>query len=434
MDKEQQKKILETAVRLGCFKDLDIIQPMNEIPKEITMSSKFVLQVTGRTSETTYHIYADPKEIVSTINGEKKGKWECIKLDEELKKIPSNTNGIEDKRKEEEVTKKIIDLDRKGELTDLEKVISDLELERQSQETTEQTLTGCTRAIMALYDNYLSVKSGAKLDMNKIKFLKDYAQKCLKTKQIKSKRFLAKIPLIGDKFEKQLSILLNVPQFDPNLGVFRLQENVEITNLIKKSLMEAKTKKENEFVKTQLVESRMKIILESLEKFQTFNLMKKVKVGFKTLREISQMNKLGLINENLGSLFKGMYGKSYESSINTISEPLFNVIFTKITVDDDLKNKILNNIHTKTAQLIASMDSCESLSKFLADVIIEEYAKKLDGEKQGNTDIVYSSFMDSVDDEMFRNNLINKIQSIICTLFEKFTENAKNLMVRMTAL
>lgn len=433
MDKEQQKKVLETAVKLGCFKDLDIVQPMDEVPKEISVSSKYVLKITGRTSEMTYHIYADPKEIVSTINGEKKGKWECVKLDEELNKLqvkPSNNKNSE----ENLAASNLQTSEKKGELTDLDKVISDLEKERQSQSTSEQTLSGCTRAIMALYDNYISAKSGVKLDTNKIKFLKDYAQKCLKTKKIKNKRFLANLPLIGDKFEKQLEVLMNVPQFDPTLGIFRLQENTQISELIKKTLMEAKTKKENDTVKYQLVESRMKIVLESLEKFEKYNLMKKVKVGFKTLREISQMIKLDLLNENLGSVFKGIYGKSFENSINTISEPLFDVIFTKITMDEELKNNILENIQSKTSQLIASMDSCQSLSKFLADVITEEYAKKLDKEKQNQTDMVYSSFMDSVDDEIFRKNLLTKIESIICTLYDKFTENAKNLMVRMTAL
>lgn len=431
MDKEQQKKVLETAVKLGCFKDLDIVQPMDEIPKEI--SGNFILKITGRTSEMTYYVYAEPKEIINVINGEKKGKWECPKLDEELKK-PQNQMKVDDGSELQSSISKLKKLEGEGVLTDLDKVISDLENERQSQSNVDQTLTGCTRAIMALYDNYISAKKGTKLDMNKIKFLKDYSQKCLKTKKIKNKRFFANLPLIGDKFEKQLEVLMNVPQFDPTLGVFRLQEESNISELIKKTLMEAKIKKENDLVRNQIVESRMKIILESLEKFETFNLMKKVKVGFKTLRELSQMTKLGLINENLGSIFKGIYGKSFDSSINTISEPLFEVIFKKITLDEKLKENILNNIQTKTSQLIASMDSCQSLSKFLADVITEEYAKKLDEEKQNQTDMVYSSLMDSVDDEMFRKNLLSKIEGIICTLYDKFTENAKNLMVRMTAL
>jgi hypothetical protein len=110
------------------------------------------------------------------------------------------------------------------------------------------------------------------------------------------------------------------------------------------------------------------------------------------------------------------------------------MIFTKISLDEDLKGKIMDNLQSKTEQLIASMDSCLDFSKFLTDIISEEYAKKLDNEKKSGMNVLQSALMDAVDDEMFRKNLQTKIESEVCRLYEKFTENAKNLMVRMNAL
>ena len=160
----------------------------------------------------------------------------------------------------------------------------------------------------------------------------------------------------------------------------------------------------------------------------------KVKVGFKTLKEIRDVQKLGLITETLGTLFKGIYGSSYENTINSISKPLFDVIFKKIMLDEKLKSSVIQNIQSKTQQLIASMDSCLDLSKFLSDIITEEYAKQLDEEKQTGLNLVQTALMDAVDDEVFRKNLQSKLEVEVCVLYNKFTENAKNLMVRMSAL
>ena len=152
------------------------------------------------------------------------------------------------------------------------------------------------------------------------------------------------------------------------------------------------------------------------------------------MKEIRDIQKLGLVTETLGTLFKGIYCNSFESSINSISEPLFDSIFNKIVLDEELKQAVLQTIQSKTQELIANMDNCLDFSKFLSDIILEEYAKKLDKEKQTNMDVIRTALMDAVDDEMFRKNLQSKLEKEVCVLYDKFTENAKNLMVRMSAL
>jgi hypothetical protein len=313
------------------------------------------------------------------------------------------------------------------------RVQSDIERLRASRE--EQSGIDCVNTFRELYENYLAVsKGGATLDTTVIDRLRKNAQACLIKPEVKRKLFLSKIPGINQRFEKIFNELKSINPADTRLKFFRLVENENISKLIKKTLKEFKQVKETKKIEKKIFESRINMVFEGFDKFEKLNQQKKVKTGFKTLKEIREIQKSTLMTETLGSLFKGIYGKSFESSIGSISEPLFNMIFTKISLDEDLKGKIMDNLQSKTEQLIASMDSCLDFSKFLTDIISEEYAKKLDNEKKSGMNVLQSALMDAVDDEMFRKNLQTKIESEVCRLYEKFTENAKNLMVRMNAL
>ena len=211
-------------------------------------------------------------------------------------------------------------------------------------------------------------------------------------------------------------------------------ENDSLNKLIKKTLTETKENKENKLIEQKLVETRVKFIIENLEKFENYSKVKKVKTGFNFLREASYLNNIGIINEDLASIFQSIYGKSLPNTIETISEPLLNSIFTKIGLMSDLKEKVLENIKSKSSELIANMNDCKNLSKFISDIITEELVKKLNTEKIIQSDIVNSSLMDTINGEIFKQNLNTKLENHICELFNKFTENAKNLVVRMSAL
>lgn len=392
---------LKRALELGCFTkytnalgtkgfsiDPTPIQDKNGVS---------VLKATGRKSKKTYFIYAEPKQIVEDGTSDF-FEWEC----------PSLTD------------KKV-------------RVSSDIESLKASRE--EQSGIDCVNTFRELYDNYIAVKKGgATLDTTIVDRLRKNAQACIIKPELKRKLFLSKIPGINQRFEKIFDELKNINPADTRLKFFRIVENENISKLIRKSLVEIKQKRENREIEKNLFESRMKIVFEDFKKFKTLNKNGKLKTSFKTLKEVREIQKLGFVNETLGTLFKGIYGKSFDSSIGTISEPLFNMIFSKISLDDELKNNVLNNLQSKTQQLVASMDSCFDLSKFLTDIITEEYAKKLDTEKQSGLNVIQAALMDAVDDEMFRKNLQTKIESEVCVLYEKFTENAKNLMVRMNAL
>jgi hypothetical protein len=395
-------EFLKKAMELGCFRQFtEALAPkgLRIDPTPIQdKNGEFVLKAIGKKSGKTYYVHANPQRIVDEKNPSEFFEWECPSLGDKSVRVQS-----------------------------------DIERLRASRE--EQSGIDCVNTFRELYENYLAVsKGGATLDTTVIDRLRKNAQACLIKPEVKRKLFLSKIPGINQRFEKIFNELKSINPADTRLKFFRLVENENISKLIKKTLKEFKQVKETKKIEKKIFESRINMVFEGFDKFEKLNQQKKVKTGFKTLKEIREIQKSTLMTETLGSLFKGIYGKSFESSIGSISEPLFNMIFTKISLDEDLKGKIMDNLQSKTEQLIASMDSCLDFSKFLTDIISEEYAKKLDNEKKSGMNVLQSALMDAVDDEMFRKNLQTKIESEVCKLYEKFTENAKNLMVRMNAL
>lgn len=236
---------------------------------------------------------------------------------------------------------------------------------------------------------------------------------------------------VGDMIRQLNALNVRVP----DQAKYRIQrESKNLGSLIKKTLKETEEQKKNRIIEQQISESRMKIVLENFDTFEKFSKVKKVKVGFNLLRESSYLKSIGILNENLATIFKSIYGKSLENTIQTVSEPLLESILTKIGLDDDLKNKVLQNLSNKSNEILASMDDCKLLSKLLTDVIVEEFVNKLSVQNLVKSDLLNTSFQEMLNDESYKNNLNSKLETHICELFEKFTENAKNLVVRMNAL
>lgn len=436
--KEQTKNpdnltILKKALEIGCFEDLTDMEDGLKLDKEPSqLNGELIIKATGKKSNIIYNIKPHTKVgtflIVKADDPTKYNWFSCSALNYVIQNANMETKPENTSTKKDATPTTVTSTTDTPEENKVKDVINKLETQKQ-----EQTPESCVDSINALYKFYKDAQKGYKFDENDVKLLRDNSQKCLNNPDIKNKLLFSKLPFIGDRFQKKLKELFGINQ----LGIyskFSLMEAKSVNELIKLAINEAKERKENEKIQNQIIVSRLSVIKESIENFETYGLKKQVKVGFKTLKELSEMNRLGILNENLGTLFKGIYGKSFDDSVASITEPLFNVIFTKIVLEDEMKEKALQNIQSKTQQLIANMENCQDLSKFLTDVLVEEFAKKLDLQKQGPLNILDATYMDSVDDEMFRKTLYTKLETEICKLYDKFTENAKNLMVRMTSL
>jgi hypothetical protein len=80
------------------------------------------------------------------------------------------------------------------------------------------------------------------------------------------------------------------------------------------------------------------------------------------------------------------------------------------------------------------MGNCESLTNFISTSISEELTKKMNSENIIQSDVVNTSLLDTLKNPAFLENLNSKLEDSVCEMYNKFTENAKNLVVRMSAL
>jgi hypothetical protein len=236
-----------------------------------------------------------------------------------------------------------------------------------------------------------------------------------------------------------LQTIANYAQRDKDKGKYKivnlpLIENRNLNSLVKEVLNETKVLKENRLILEKICESRLKIVSENMDDFENMSRVRKIKFGFRFLKESSELLEIGLIKENLTDIFQNLYGKSMEDMIGAISEPLLISLLTKIGLDEDLKGKVLTNIQSKGTEIIPSMGDCKSLTNFISAAISEELTKKMNTENIIQSDVVNTSLMDTLKNSSFLENLNSKLESSVCELYDKFTENAKNLVVRMSAL
>jgi len=417
VEKQKSMEILKKAIELGCFQELDIILG-NEPPKEVDGS--IVLEVTGKTSQKIYYFYSNGW---AQLKGEPNARfqWKCPNLDDYIKKqdvqAPQPTKQVD-------VTK--TDVSSENDINDIIKKTEE-DLEKQRPE-------GCVKLINSLYSFYDKTKNGYKTDKVQMKKLRDAAQKCLREPEIKNKLFFSKLPLIGDKFRKKLDVLMKINDMDPTIGMFRLYEQKELSQIIKETLKKTKKLKEEKEKNKKIVEARLKTILKDYSEFEKLTENKKVKVGFKLLRETKTLEDIGLLNESFTEIMKFLYGNSYGEMSKTISGPMIENILKSLNLDGEILNNIKNNIGGKISELTASMDTCETLSDFISECVLEEFLKKIESDKMSQKDVLSTTLLDSLDEEVFKNNLKSKLKEKICEMYDKFTENAKNLVVRMNAL
>ena len=230
---------------------------------------------------------------------------------------------------------------------------------------------------------------------------------------------------------------LPYPERDAQRGKYKLERpraltESKIKNKVKNQLLEIKRKKNQTLTEINIVKSRLNLIIENLEDFKNYNRLKKVGVGFRYLREMSQLKKMGILNEELGNLFQQIFGKSLDSILTNVSEPLLTSIFDKLTLPEELKSNVIQRIHSKTTDLLASMDNCENLTTFLSNELSEALADHIIMSQKIGSDLLDSSLNELVKGEEFKQNLGIKLKENICALFEKFSENAKNLVTKLS--
>jgi hypothetical protein len=203
---------------------------------------------------------------------------------------------------------------------------------------------------------------------------------------------------------------------------------------IRKSLIEAKERKEKQLIEQKLVKSRIMMIFESESNMKNFHLLpeeKQFKISYSIFEEIGYLEEQGLINEEGVWDFIGkIFGNSVGGLAQTITEPLVNSLLGSLGLSGYFKDFLVSLITTNPARLAKALKSCEELTKLVAESLSEAVVMMIMKDKglSGQGYVFIRNALGGVaKDYKFTQALEEQLSSTVCSLFDKMNDKASGV-------
>jgi hypothetical protein len=211
---------------------------------------------------------------------------------------------------------------------------------------------------------------------------------------------------------------------------------------IKKNLVETKEKKEKLLIERKLVESRIETLLGDVKTIKHFNNLteeKQLRLGFSLCQEIVFLQENKFINEeDLSSLFKGLFGNLFSGGImNTIYEKIIDKVLFGLGMGEGFfKDFLVSYLTSRPTELARAISDCKLFTKLVVEGLTEAMVKWLQqttGVNGGLADVLRNTIGATIrDSKTFKQNIEQEFAGTICSLFEKYTSNAKNVLANVT--
>lgn len=202
---------------------------------------------------------------------------------------------------------------------------------------------------------------------------------------------------------------------------------------IKKSLLEAKERKEKQLIEEKLVKSRILMIVESegdMKKFHLLSEEKQFKISYSIFEEIGYLEEQGLMTEQVWDFLGKIFGNSVGGVAQTIVEPLVNSLLSSIGLGGYFKDFLVSFITSNPLRLAKALKSCEELTKLIAESLTEAVVMMIQREKglsgQGYT-FIRNALGGAVKDYKFVESLEEQLSTIVCSLFGKMNDKASGV-------
>jgi hypothetical protein len=202
---------------------------------------------------------------------------------------------------------------------------------------------------------------------------------------------------------------------------------------IKKSLVEAKERKEKQLIEEKLVKSRILMIVESegdMKKFHLLSEEKQFKISYSIFEEIGYLEEQGLMTEQVWDFLGKIFGNSVGGVAQTIVEPLVNSLLSSIGLGGYFKDFLVSFITSNPLRLAKALKSCEELTKLIAESLTEAVVMMIQREKglsgQGYT-FIRNALGGAVKDYKFVESLEKQLSSTVCSLFGQMNDKASGV-------
>jgi hypothetical protein len=139
---------------------------------------------------------------------------------------------------------------------------------------------------------------------------------------------------------------------------------------IKKSLIETKEKKERKLIGESLIKNRLSFILENVKSVKDFNNLsedKKLKLSVKFLREMSYLEKNGLLAEqDFSSILKSLFGGLFGNATQTLVEPFIEKILAGVGLNQGyIRNFLVSYLTSRPSDIIKSFSDCKLIIDYV---------------------------------------------------------------------
>jgi hypothetical protein len=207
---------------------------------------------------------------------------------------------------------------------------------------------------------------------------------------------------------------------------------------IKKSLIETKERKEKQLIEQKIIKSRLSMIVENIkteEDFHNLSEDKKLKLSFNLLQELSYLQESGLISEqDLSGVLKSIFGGFFGNATQTMFEPMIHKIVKPLFGEGFVSNFIVSYLTSKPSEVIKAFSDCKLMTKLVAESVVEAMVMSMQTEK-GYTGAGYSLIRNTLGGALKSSEFIQKIEegleSTVCGLFGKFTDNAEKVKEKL---
>jgi hypothetical protein len=206
---------------------------------------------------------------------------------------------------------------------------------------------------------------------------------------------------------------------------------------IKKSLIEAKNKKESILIEQKLIKNRIMMIVENEDNIKNFKSLpksKREKIAYKLFEEINYLQETNILNEQLMDFLSKIFGNAFGGIAQTIVEPMVNSLLMGIGLEGYFKDFLVSFITSNPARLAKAFKSCDELTKLVSEALSEAVFMMIQRQQglegQGYT-FLRNALGGAVKDTAFIKSIETQISGIVCQLFGKMTDKASGIFDKL---
>jgi|TARA_R110000868_G_scaffold122791_2_gene325569 hypothetical protein len=210
-----------------------------------------------------------------------------------------------------------------------------------------------------------------------------------------------------------------------------------LKNHIRKVILETKEKKEKLLIEQNLVNKRILMIFESennIKNFKSLSKSKKEKIAYKLISEINYLKETNLLNEDLKDFLGKMFGDNFTNVLDTVINPMVESLMKSLELSGYFKDSMISYLSSDPTKFSQALRSCDELSKLVADSLSDALDKRI--QQQTGFDSQESKFIngalsDAIKEPRFSENLENRINSVVCDLFDTINDKAKKVYEKL---